>query len=102
MTESQREAVAWLRKHGGDGMFAADGVLLAAGERAPFMRSTWNALDELGFVEFYNPSGKGRGRLRLTAKASEVGAVPDHVLQGRQDAMSPHPMTDGYEDEVAP
>jgi hypothetical protein len=30
------------------------------------MRSTWNALGALGLVQFYNPAGKGYGRVKLT------------------------------------
>ncbi|MGY3535388.1 hypothetical protein [Bradyrhizobium sp. USDA 4452] len=66
LTRSQRDALKWLSEHNGDGCFDRNGVLLAAGELAPFMRSTWNGLAALGLVEFYNPAGKGRGRLRLT------------------------------------
>lgn len=66
MTKAQTEALEWLKKHGGDGMFAERNrqVLLAAGERAPVMRSTWKSLAELGLVEFY-----GSRRLRIVAGA---------------------------------
>lgn len=67
MTPSQRDALDWLKKHNGDGCFDKNGVVLAAGESAPFMRSTWNGLRDLGLVEFYNPAGKGYGRLRVSA-----------------------------------
>lgn len=70
MTKAQKEALAWLSAHNGDGLFDRKGVLLAAGESAPFMRSTWNALRDLGLVEFYKPTGKGRGRCRLTQGAA--------------------------------
>lgn len=60
-------ALDWLHKRNGDGLFDTNGVVLAAGESAPFMRSTWNALRDAGLVEFYKPGNKGRGRLRLTA-----------------------------------
>jgi hypothetical protein len=66
ITAAQKHALEWLRKHGGDGVFDHNGVLLAAGETAPVTRTTWNALRGLGRVEFYNPTGKGRGRCRLT------------------------------------
>lgn len=66
MTKSQAEALKWLRDRTGDGCFDRYGVAFAAGETAPFRRSTWNALRDLGLVEFYNPAGKGYGRLRLT------------------------------------
>lgn len=65
MTPSQREALKWLDDHGGDAAFDKHGVALAMGESAPHTRSTWNALHSAGLVEFYNPSGKGRGRVRL-------------------------------------
>ena len=67
LTKSQVAALRWLKERSGDGCFDNDGVLLAGGELAPFMRSTWNALRYAGMVEFYNPnpSGKGRGRVRV-------------------------------------
>lgn len=54
-TAAQREALLWLRAHHGDGVFDKHGVLIAAGESAPFMRTTWNALRDAGHVEFYGP-----------------------------------------------
>lgn len=53
LTEAQRAALRWLKEHTGDGLFDNCGVLVAAGERAPVMRSTWNHLERLGFVEFH-------------------------------------------------
>lgn len=67
MTDSQKKAVEWLRDRGGDGVFDRNGILIACGESAPFTRSTWNALAKLGVVEMYKPTGKGRGRLRMSA-----------------------------------
>lgn len=64
--KSMLEALDWLAKRGGDGCFDLNGVALAAGETAPHTRTTWNNLELIGLVEFYNPAGKGRGRLRLT------------------------------------
>jgi hypothetical protein len=69
MTKSQQAALKWLRERNGDGVFDRNGILLAAGETAPFMRSTWNALRDHGLVEFYNPAGKGHGRVRVTREA---------------------------------
>lgn len=63
MTPAQREALMWLREHNGDGVFDKRGVLLAAGESAPFMRSTWNALRDAGQVEMY-----GGRRCRVVEK----------------------------------
>lgn len=65
MTKPQAAALRWLLDRNGDGCFDNNGVLLAAGELAPFMRSTWSRLAELGLVEFYKPAGKGRGRVRV-------------------------------------
>lgn len=64
--KSMIEALSGLAKRGGDGCFNRGGVALAAGETAPHTRTTWNNLELIGLVEFYNPAGKGRGRLRLT------------------------------------
>lgn len=64
LTEAQRAALRWLKAHNGDGLFDDDGVLLAAGESAPVMRSTWNHLERTGFVEFYS----GGKRLRVVAR----------------------------------
>jgi len=64
MTRATEQALEWLRRRNGDGMFDKNGVVLAAGESAPFMRSTWNKLQALGKIEFYG--GKtGKGRLRI-------------------------------------
>ena len=65
LTAPQKQALGWLSKHAGDGLFDNNGVLLAGGESAPFMRSTWNNLHAFGYVEIYKPAGKGRGRVRI-------------------------------------
>jgi hypothetical protein len=75
LTKSQSNALRWLADRNGDGVFDRNGVLLAAGELAPFMRSTWNALRDLGLIEFYNPTGKGRGRARLIRGPGERGKL---------------------------
>lgn len=72
LTASQAAAVKWLRERGGDACFDKRGVALAAGESAPFLRSTWNELQKAGLLEFYGgkrAGGKGYGRLRLTEAA---------------------------------
>lgn len=80
LTKSQEAALKWLASHNGDGLFDQNSVVLAAGRGAPFMRVTWNRLRDAGLVEFYNPTGKGRGRLRLTpagyAGAARIGGRP--------------------------
>lgn len=65
MTAAQKEALKWLTDRGGDAAFDRNGVALAQGETAPVTRMTWNALAKAGQVEFYNPAGKGRGRMRI-------------------------------------
>lgn len=51
MTNAERDALKWLSDHGGTGVFVQGGrVLLAGGEIAPFMRSTWKKLLESGHV----------------------------------------------------
>jgi hypothetical protein len=68
LTRAQSDALNWLRDHSGDGCLDKCGVVLAGGESAPVMRSTWNALRDAGLVEFYFPGGnggKGRGRIRI-------------------------------------
>lgn len=62
-------ALKWLRNRNGDGGFDRHQVLLAGGESAPVMRSTWNKLAAAELVEFY----QGRRRLRVT----DAGRVID-------------------------
>lgn len=71
MTKNQTKALEWLREHGGDAAIDRNGVVLGAGETAPFMRSTWNDLRDAGHVEFYNPTGRGHGRIRLRARQEQ-------------------------------
>jgi hypothetical protein len=61
-------ALKWLRNRNGDGVFDKNHVLVAAGERAPVMRSTWNRLEQACCVEFY----MGRKRLRVTKRGHEL------------------------------
>ena len=71
MTKAQTDALKWLRDRGGDACFDKHGVALAMGETAPVARSTWNKLRDAGLIEFYNPSNKGRGRLRILPGVSQ-------------------------------
>lgn len=61
LTTSQVVALKWLMERNGDGLFDRSGCLVAGGERAPVMRSTWNKLSDQGHVEFY----LDRKRLRV-------------------------------------
>lgn len=65
MTKSQLAALEWLREHNGTGVFDKNGVLLAAGELAPFTRSTWNALRDAGKIEMFKPGIKGPARVQV-------------------------------------
>lgn len=78
LTTSQRAALDWLGKRGGDAAFDRNGIALAQGETAPVMRATWNALEVLGHVEIYGgvrQGGKGYGRVRLTS-TGQASAKP--------------------------
>jgi hypothetical protein len=68
MTKAMTAALKWLANRGGDAAFDRNGVALAQGDTAPVTRSTWNKLRDAGLVEFYNPTGKGRGRVRVVAR----------------------------------
>lgn len=64
MTEAQLNALKWIAARNGEGVFDRNGVLIAAGERAPFMRSTWNELVAQRKCEFFGgKSGKARVRM---------------------------------------
>jgi hypothetical protein len=86
MTEAQRAALKWLREHGGNGIFGTrGGVLLAGGEWAPFMRSTWNALERTALVQ------KRGKRLFVTTEGAQIDCgktaprVPVDFLGGRDE-----------------
>lgn len=68
-TTSQLGALKWLRERGGDGVFDRNQVLVARGERAGVMRSTWSKLEAHGLVERYLQNR----RLRVT----ELGEAAD-------------------------
>lgn len=68
-TDAQLSALKWFINRNGDGLFEKNRqVLVAAGERAPIMRATWNRLEALGLVEFYM-DGK---RLKATPAGRSV------------------------------
>jgi|GEM_PF-449309 len=71
LPDAHADALKWLRDRNGDGYFDTDMCLVAAGERAPFMRATWNALRDAGLVEFYRIAPTGGGRIRITPEAAE-------------------------------
>jgi len=67
LTEAQRAALKWLREHNGTGIFDKNGVLLAAGELAPFMRSTWSALRDAGLVDIFRTGSRGPYRVAVSS-----------------------------------
>lgn len=74
-SSAQLSALKWLRNRNGDGVFETNNtVLLAAGERAPVMRSTWNKLAAGGFVEFY---AKRRLRVTQQGRALDLSQVSE-------------------------
>lgn len=44
LTDAQKKALKWLHNRGGSGSFTNGQVVLAQGELAGVMRSTWNTL----------------------------------------------------------
>ena len=76
ISEACRAALKWLRERNGTGAFDRDGVLLAAGELAPFTRSTWDRLRDANLVTI-----EGR---RVTV--TPLGAARDC---GRTDERTP-------------
>ncbi len=77
-TRVQLQALVWLNRRNGTGVFgiskkgisSSTNVLLAAGDKGPFMRTTWNELRDLGFVVF---EGK---RVNVTEKGAKVTFMP--------------------------
>jgi len=69
-------ALKWLINRGGTGVFEKNRqVLIAAGERAPVMRSTWNKLAAVDLVVFQ----QNRKRLSVTeaGKAIDLFAIQE-------------------------
>ena len=89
MTESQKEALAWLFKHNGEGTFTGRGAeFLAAGETAPFTHRTWRHLRDDGYIE---KIGK---RQMLTGAGSQL--AEKLILDGFGNSMVMGFEDDGY------
>jgi hypothetical protein len=70
-TRSMKEALLWLINRNGTGVFERNAqVLVAAGERAPIMRSTWTRLLDAGLVESLE-----RSRITVTEEGFAVDMV---------------------------
>lgn len=80
ITKPQRSALLWLINRNGTGIFDKNGVLVAGGERAPIMRSSWNALVKAGAIEF----AKDRKRLTVTDSgyAVDLNGISENLSYG--------------------
>lgn len=65
-TIPQKAALKWLINRNGDGAFDKTRCLIAAGERAGVLRSTWSKLHDLGLVKIYIPDGAKHKRCKVT------------------------------------
>ncbi|WP_457660862.1 hypothetical protein [Sinorhizobium medicae] len=63
VTDAMKSALKWLTNRNADGVFDKNQVLIAAGQRAPVMRSTWSRLEKAGLVERY----MNNRRMKITA-----------------------------------
>lgn len=75
-------AFVWLKNRNGDGVFDKNHVLVAGGEKAPVMRSTWNKLAADGLLEFY----EGKKRIRLTDAAKAINTSNMKESEPDEDA----------------
>lgn len=76
-TDAQLAALKWLRNRNGDGVFDRNQVLVASGERAPVMRSTWSRLEGFGLIERY--LNNRRARLTEAGRAVDLSRVQESV-----------------------
>lgn len=72
LTQAQRGALKWLAMHNRDGAVERWGTIVAAGERSPVMRQTWEKLCELGLIEFYQKKKRARLTQVGTALALQI------------------------------
>ena len=76
VTKAMRDALKWMREHGGDAaVVRAKGggrYILAQGETGPFLPSTCRNLIDAGLAEYVDMNGKKAVRFRLT----QAGANP--------------------------
>lgn len=78
LTTAQRRALRWLYNRGGEGMFNKNQTLLARGELAGVMRTTWNALSKAKppCVDIFSPRADGKGYKRVSLlEAGKVVAL---------------------------
>ncbi|WCA57793.1 hypothetical protein G6M16_008815 [Agrobacterium tumefaciens] len=68
ITDAQKSALKWLKNRNADGVFDKHNVLIAGGEKAPVMRSTWSNLERAGLIERY----MNNRRARITSEGFAV------------------------------
>jgi hypothetical protein len=80
LTNAQQQACAWLSERSGTGLWTKNGTLMAGGEIAPIMRSTWNVLRDAGCVEFSS------GRVNLLEMGTRFASLRDYyaIPQARE------------------
>lgn len=88
LTAAQVKALRWLANRGGEGMFNKNNVLLARGELAAVMRTTWNRLCDAGMVIY--SANKSYKRVAITEKGRKVlegwtGEEAQTVYEGFDD-----------------
>ncbi len=77
MTKAQKAALKWLINRGGDGVFDRCQILMAQGELAPVMRSTWNKLEAIGLVKFY--ASKRRCAVTDEGRSVDLDGVTESI-----------------------
>lgn len=83
MSPAQQTALLDLARNGGEGAIDKRGVLVAAGERLPYLPETWLRLITTSHVE-----SAGANRLRITAAGrAEVEAVRNAKAKVRPETI---------------
>jgi len=73
ITPAMRDAIKWMRAHGGDCAVArvngGGRIFLAQGEHAPFLPITARRLIDAGLAEYVDMNGRKSVRFRLVEQA---------------------------------
>lgn len=76
ITQAMKDALKWMREHGGDAAVArvngGGRYILAQGEQAPFLPLTCRKLIDAGLAEYVDLNGKKSVRFRLTEKGMKA------------------------------
>lgn len=72
LTAAGRAALEWMREHGGDAAVVrvkgGGRYILAQGEQAPFLPSTYRQLIDAGLAEYVDLNGRKSVRFRLITR----------------------------------